>query len=235
MSAPKLTRKEQKVGPARVCLYAKMGPLVEEQKMARSLGKNLGAKTLCSILPGGDTRLKIVEHQAGEVLHAEGIILRHPGQGAIFASCDYPVVTVANKQTGEVGAVYAGQQSLMGAGTDCECCSTGILEKLFSTMGIPSGKDISVYVSGGISARHCTHRNHEELLPFIRKFGESVVLDRSRGILNQFQVIIEICRRYGIDERNISSDGLCISTTLPLGNDRARVAISDWTYVIKRW
>lgn len=233
MSAIKLSRKERVIKPARVCLYASMGSLAEDQRMACHLGKNLGAKALCSILSESGTRQSIVEYQAGEIICANGIILRHSGQGVIFSSRDCPVVTVINKKTGEVGSVYAEQQSLIGAGTDCECCSVGILEKLFSHMEVPKGSDMRVYVAGGSPGHQSHGQNDESLLPFIRKFGEGVVLDRYRGILNMFQVIVEICRRYGIDDRNISSDGLCTSVTPLLGSSQAKVAISNWTYVIK--
>ncbi len=233
MSATKLNHKKRVFSPALVCLYGKMGPLGENQKMARHLGKNLGAKSLCSILPGVNTQHKVVEHQPDEILDAVGIILRHPGQGAIFTSCDCPIVTIVNKNTGEVGVAYAGRWSLLKASTDCDSCSVGVLEELFASMTLLSGEDMQVYVSGGISVRHYTHQNEEELLPFIRKFGNRVVPDRSCGTLNLFRVIAAICRRYGISDKNISSDGLCTYETPWLGSKRAGKDGSNWTYVIK--
>lgn len=236
MSAVKLNHKAKRIGPVKIRLYGRMGPLGERQREANHLGRNLGAKTLCSILPANNDHPnawhKIVEHQPGEILRGEGMVLRYPGQGVFLTSRDCPIVVAVDEATGFVGVAHAGRSSLMNINSECTCCDTGVLENMFAAMNLPSGQHLTVYVTGGISAKNFP--NDPQLVkPFTKKFGQAVVPDLSRGTLDLFRVIKKICMTYGIKPERILSDGLCTFETEWTGSKRADRPDSNWTLVVK--
>lgn len=238
MTATKLNHKAKTVGSAKVRFYGRMGPLglPEKQREAYHLGKNLGAAALCSILPADQDHPaawhRVIEFSPGDVTHAEGVVLRQSGQGAIFTSRDCPIVTIADMATGLVGAAHAGRRSLLRANAECSTCDTGVLERLLAIMGHPYGENLVVYVTGGISAKNFQHeREHVE--PFWRKFGLEVVPDPHYNTLDLFRVIKKICMRYGVKKDRIISDGICTFETEWAGSRRAKREGSNWTYVIR--
>lgn len=236
MTAVKLNHVAKTLGPAKVRFYGRMGPLGERQKEAYHLGRNIGAISLSSIMPADsdhpEARYRVLEHQPGEVLYAEGIVLRQLGQGVIFTSRDCPIVVIVDERSGVIGAAHAGRDSLLRVTEDCTNCDTGVLENLFVAMGTPYGEHLLAYVIGGISAEQFPHESRF-VEPFIKKFGHDVVPDHVRHTLDLFRVIRKICIRYGVRKDKVLSAGFCTAKSEWTGSRRAGREGSNWTYVIK--
>lgn len=236
MSATKLNYRSRNLGPAHIRFYGKMGPLGDEQKEAFHLARNLRIKSFCSILPPdqehAEARHKVTEHQPGEILYGEAVVLDREGQGAVFTSSDYPITVIADERSGRVGVAHTGPESLLKPTPDCPSCGSGVLENLFAAMGNPYGENLLVFVTGGISARNFPH-SQEEVRPFIDKFGLDVVPDPQRHTLDLFRVIRRICVRRGIKKERIFSDGLCTFETPWTASSQAKKDGSNWTYVGK--
>lgn len=232
MTAQKLTGEVKEFGPTKIRLYEQMGPLSQDMKKARHLGKNLGAKKLCSIFPTQETRHQVVQHEHTDVLCGEGVVLNEAGQGVIFSSTDSPVVIAVNQETGAVGVAYAGKDSLMKVKPDCPSCDTGILENLFAAIGNPFAENLLVHVAGGIPTNYISYEPHV-VQPFVDKFGPSVAPDPLKSNLDLLRVVRKICITRGLKYQDVTSDGRSSYDARWNGNVRAYKETPHWLYVIR--
>ncbi len=228
--------RQQTLKCSQVVLYGRYEELKTSFTKANLFAKNRGGRTTCLIISPDatdtDLRFAILEkYLPNSVVNTQGIVLEESGQAAIVESRDSPTLVIEHLGTGKVGVLHAGRDQLINH--DHCCIKTGVIERIIPDLGPLDGKQLNVYITGGISAEYFGHNSPQYVTPFIEFFGPEVVPDRSKMTLDIVGVIKAILKKFGVPETNIHHDGLCTYSTPWLASRRAKKDGTNWTLVVK--
>lgn len=233
------------MGLAHVTLFGRAGSALTQSKKINDVGAQRGADIVYIIdppmgpqSPGFQKVIDCEDDYETPFTPAEGGVLKRPRQALLIHSRDCPIVVIANRKNGHVGAVHAGRESLIRRGSAC-CENLGVIERLISALGIDDGRKAQAYITGGIGAAWFEHQDHAFVEPFARIYGQYVVTDKQRHTLDLKAVITAKLHAYGI--MRVADDGLCTFSHPCLGSARAQIAgltnkhQANWVLVVKGW
>jgi len=182
------------------------------RKAARDLGAQPDRIYLLQAAPGhsspGYQRIVNTEQTGEHWTAADGIILEQTNSAAFFQTADCPSVIMCNKRTGIVGLVHCGRP----AGEPVD--GRNIITKLLDLIAT-NDQDIDqleVYITGAIAGIDFKHDDNDSIrakaLPYLDEFGADVFADVDTLALDMVKVITWQLMAAGLDETQITHDGL---------------------------